>query len=752
MDTNTNEDISISMLIDNGIKKTIYQDSNSFTPLPLKNSINLDERRIHSWIRDDSVKACHECQCVFSFTNRKHHCRNCGKIFCGKCSNYFIRIPEKIKTVEKETNYLDYKTYKDYLNISDNKERVCKKCHDNIFELKELDKIIKFFDMLPLDIYDYKNIASVCKSWNKVSKYYFNRLRELQYKFTDHNYTKKEIKMLETNCNYFIGHSKWLLQLILITDWDNPKISSKTKILNLMSSDKKSVSCWNLMCTRSCCKSLQVEDIIIVLSQKYIYYPLIKKVMDIWVQRINNPNNKVETINFEISCFMHLLVNKLHFYKNYSNICSLLEDFLLTSAKRTISLQNQLFWLLTQNITNPQSSIYFKSLRTKLVKQLDKKTYNLFQNGYDFTQNLIKMGNQPEETAENIKKYLHEYRSSVQSFHLPIDTNLVFDKIDYNNIKIIDSKTKPIILPCIYNGNEVHNIMLKKEDIRKEEIIMKIIKLMDYFLKKEENLDLYVTTYNILPISHKYGYIEFVPDSTTLYNIKETDQFTIQNWLIENNPDCSISEIRERISKSCALYCIITYLLGIGDRHLDNIMITKDGKLFHIDFGYILGIDPKPLSPEIRLTAEMIDAMGGPNSKHYKDFKEYSGKAYNCLRRHSSLFYILLLDLLDFSPPLDGHIITKEKIKYHIINRFIPGENYNSAVKQIKYKLELNSNTYSETVIDYFHKKYKSSNSNSLTESSIDNAVEAVVDTAIDYSKYVKNSVVKGIKSLWKNF
>ena len=115
----------------------------------------------------------------------------------------------------------------------------------------------------------------------------------------------------------------------------------------------------------------------------------------------------IKVINFEIS-FMHIIVNKLHFYKNYSNICNLLEGFLLDVVTREISLMNQLFWLLTQNISNPQSSIYFKALRTKLVKQLDKDTYKLFQNGYDFTQNLIKMGNKPEETAENIRQHLHE--------------------------------------------------------------------------------------------------------------------------------------------------------------------------------------------------------------------------------------------------------------------------------------------------------------------------------------------------------
>ena len=65
---------------------------------------------------------------------------------------------------------------------------------------------------------------------------------------------------------------------------------------------------------------------------------------------------------------------------------------------------------------------------------------------------------------------------------------------------------------------------------------------------------------------------------------------------------------------------------GIGDRHLDNIMITHEGCIFHIDFGYILGVDPKPLYPDIRLTPEMIDALGGKNSIYYSKFKEYCGR------------------------------------------------------------------------------------------------------------------------------
>ena len=39
---------------------------------------------------------------------------------------------------------------------------------------------------------------------------------------------------------------------------------------------------------------------------------------------------------------------------------------------------------------------------------------------------------------------------------------------------------------------------------------------------------------------------------------------------------------------------------------LMNLSFTFAGKLFHIDFGYILGRDPKPFPPPMKLSKEMV--------------------------------------------------------------------------------------------------------------------------------------------------
>jgi hypothetical protein len=65
-----------------------------------------------TWQSDDTTEACAGCATEFSLFNRKHHCRKCGKIFCGDCTPHTA-----------------------LLSVSSKKERVCGPCkefHDSL--------------------------------------------------------------------------------------------------------------------------------------------------------------------------------------------------------------------------------------------------------------------------------------------------------------------------------------------------------------------------------------------------------------------------------------------------------------------------------------------------------------------------------------------------------------------------------------------------------------------------------------------
>ena len=53
--------------------------------------VELVKQSGRKWKDDSEVTSCTRCNGAFSLTNRKHHCRNCGDIFCKDCSNKQVR-------------------------------------------------------------------------------------------------------------------------------------------------------------------------------------------------------------------------------------------------------------------------------------------------------------------------------------------------------------------------------------------------------------------------------------------------------------------------------------------------------------------------------------------------------------------------------------------------------------------------------------------------------------------------------------
>lgn len=47
------------------------------------------------WQPDDELSKCSICAAPFTFLNRRHHCRRCGRLVCGPCSPHRITIPRQ---------------------------------------------------------------------------------------------------------------------------------------------------------------------------------------------------------------------------------------------------------------------------------------------------------------------------------------------------------------------------------------------------------------------------------------------------------------------------------------------------------------------------------------------------------------------------------------------------------------------------------------------------------------------------------
>ena len=75
------------------------------------------------------------------------------------------------------------------------------------------------------------------------------------------------------------------------------------------------------------------------------------------------------------------------------------------------------------------------------------------------------------------------------------------------------------------------------------------------------------------------------------------------------------------------------------------------GNVFHVDFGFILGRDPKPFPPPMKLCKEMIEAMGGMNSSGYRIFVAHCFTAYNILRKNANLILNLFALMVEANVP-----------------------------------------------------------------------------------------------------
>jgi phosphatidylinositol 3-kinase len=147
---------------------------------------------------------------------------------------------------------------------------------------------------------------------------------------------------------------------------------------------------------------------------------------------------------------------------------------------------------------------------------------------------------------------------------------------------------------------------------------------------------------------------------------------------------------------------VLTYILGVGDRHLDNLMLAPDGHFFHVDFGYILGRDPKPYPPPVKVCKEMVDAMGGQASAHYARFQSLCYTAFVNLRKNANLILNLVALMVDAG--IQDIQLEPDKAVWKVQEKFMLDLPEEDAIKQ--FEALLSETSYLTTMFDRIHDWY----------------------------------------------
>ncbi|XP_069785104.1 phosphatidylinositol 4,5-bisphosphate 3-kinase catalytic subunit gamma isoform isoform X2 [Narcine bancroftii] len=379
---------------------------------------------------------------------------------------------------------------------------------------------------------------------------------------------------------------------------------------------------------------------------------------------------KLETLdNSQVLCYLLQLVQAVKFEPYHD---SALARFLLKRALRSKRIGHFLFWFLRSEVAESMHhrqryavilEAYLRGCGAAMLTDFMKQV-RVMEALHKVTLEIKNFTAEKYDVSSQAILQLRQKLEKLQSTDLPEDFRVPYD-------------------PGLRAG------------------VLVILLIMDS-IWETESLDLCLLPYGCIATGNKIGMIQIVKDATTIAKIQQstvgnTGAFkdeVLNHWLKDKCPiEDKFQSAVEKFVYSCAGYCVATYILGIGDRHNDNIMITESGNLFHIDFGHILGNYKSFLGinkervPFV-LTPDFLYVMGTSGkktSRHFHKFQDICVKAYLALRHHTNLLIILFSMMVMTGMP---QLTSKEDIEY-IQETLTVGKNEEEAMKHFLDQIEI---------------------------------------------------------------
>ena len=373
--------------------------------------------------------------------------------------------------------------------------------------------------------------------------------------------------------------------------------------------------------------------------------------------------NWLSVINESELCdYLPQLVQALK-YESYHT--SALSTFLITSAIKSPKVAHFLFWHLKYYTADAQFSQRFQIILGGLLSVCGAAMKDQLSRQDLMVQQLAKTTLKLKQTKDNLRRNILSQDLDFvavdidSGLRLPFSPSVEVRGVIPESCSYFNSFTVPLAIVfenADSRGSTVKSMFKVGDDLRKDLVTLQLFRVMNR-LWLSESLDLKMITYECMPTAPEAGILHLVPNAATLREIHVQHGVTgsfkdevIGLWLQKyNQSEGEYQTAVENFSASCAAYCVATYVLGIGDRHNDNIMVTQKGHLFHIDFSKFMGNVQKfgtirrdrvpfVLTPDMAYVINFGDEM----SHNFQHFVELCCDAFNILRKNSDLILNLL--------------------------------------------------------------------------------------------------------------
>lgn len=243
------------------------------------------------------------------------------------------------------------------------------------------------------------------------------------------------------------------------------------------------------------------------------------------------------------------------------------------------------------------------------------------------------------------------------------------------------------------------------DDLRQEVLAMQLIVLMDDILKKAK-LPIQLVSYTIVVMSHDSGILECVPNAKDIDGLKKGfvergfgSDYTLAKFFEDyfgKRGTARFRAARKNFIETMVGYSLYQYLFQLKDRHNGNIMLDRNGRVIHIDFGFLLSNSPGGNinfeSSPFKLSQEFLEVLGGERSESgdmSEGFALFRGLMINGfmeLRKHRERFIDICEIMIRGSPMgcFYGGPGTIDLLRA----RFMPGESDVSVVERMVELIE----------------------------------------------------------------